>query len=819
MFACHLCKKQLSVEPLIVIKHFRSFHGFVDGPHLHLQCDFINCGLPFKTFSGFRKHLNKHRGDVRKADEVLIKTCNTEQENESANCPEEGFYYTDNIENDPDTTFVNVDIHENIKEIFSLYASQIMSLNLSATCNQKILNYTSEFLHSVLDVTKFKALEDSTTLGDVKVQLLSELFSEFKSGFAKIDSSYKLKKLIRGKTVQPKEIALGNRIEKMFDSQSGTYVHRNVTSSFMYVPLLDTLRAVINEKFLEYFDRDLNIESQYIEDIHDGSIFKTNSLVKQHQNIIQIQLYCDEYETVNPLGSKTGVHKLGGVYFSLRNVPPHFNSRLDHIHLLSLFYTIDLKTFGFNKILGPIVDDIKELELQGIKIADRQLFGTLVALSHDNLGANMMHGMVQSFSATHYCRICIADKTTTHTMCVENTNLLRTSEQYESHCNAISESSSIVYGIKERSCLNDLQYFKLNNGMSVDIMHDILEGVGQRELKLFIKFLTDNKFITLENLNDRIYSYDYGVLDIKDKPSRLSPDKTGHYLGQRAAQTWVLLRFFPLIISDLLQNNIVLEKWSVLSKLLQIMSIIFAPKLIANVDIQLTALIEEHHTLFLRVFDGHLTPKHHMMIHYPRCIKLMGPLVHLWSMRYEAKHAFFKSTLKLHNFKHITKSLTERHQYMTLYNYQNLYQVESEYGPSTAVDIRIYSFKQVLMDYFDVDVTEKCQSLKWLKYGFLYKRDFIILLRVEPTTLLPIFGQIVDILVYENQYFFITKVYATKNFKTVMNSYIIETELSSNKFEAISFCNLVYKEPFQLHQSYSDRDSNKYIVLKYNFVV
>lgn len=115
---------------------------------------------------------------------------------------------------------------------------------------------------------------------------------------------------------------------------------------------------------------------------------------------------------------------------------------------------------------------------------------------------------------------------------------------------------------------------------------------------------------------------------------------------------------------------------------------------------------------------------------------------------------FFKSTLKLHNFKHITKSLTERHQQMTLYNYHTLYQIVSECGPSTIVNIRTYIFKEVLINYFDVDVTEKCQPLKWLKYGFLYKRDFIILLRIESITLLPVFGQIVDILVYENQYFF-----------------------------------------------------------------
>lgn len=34
-----------------------------------------------------------------------------------------------------------------------------------------------------------------------------------------------------------------------------------------------------------------------------------------------------------------------------------------------------------------------------------KLKGTLVALSHDNLGGNMLHGMVESFSANYFCRI------------------------------------------------------------------------------------------------------------------------------------------------------------------------------------------------------------------------------------------------------------------------------------------------------------------------------------------------------------------------------------------------------------------------------
>ena len=40
-----------------------------------------------------------------------------------------------------------------------------------------------------------------------------------------------------------------------------------------------------------------------------------------------------------------------------------------------------------------------------------------------------------------------------------------------------------------------------------------------------------------------------------------------------------------------------------------------------------------------------------------------GPLTHMWCMRYEAKHRFFKQIAKVTgNFKNIAKSLSFRHQ-------------------------------------------------------------------------------------------------------------------------------------------------------------
>lgn len=90
---------------------------------------------------------------------------------------------------------------------------------------------------------------------------------------------------------------------------------------------------------------------------------------------------------------------------------------------------------------------------------------------------------------------------------------------------------------------------------------------------------------------------------------------------------------------------------------LLLLNLVLSPSISQGMTVLLKYLIIEHHELYPH---KNLLPKHHFMIHYLSCIRKIGPLVHMWSMRCEAKHKVFKNTLK--NFKNITKSLTKRHQ-------------------------------------------------------------------------------------------------------------------------------------------------------------
>lgn len=110
--------------------------------------------------------------------------------------------------------------------------------------------------------------------------------------------------------------------------------------------------------------------------------------------------------------------------------------------------------------------------------------------------------------------------------------------------------------------------------------------------------MVNAKIISLYGLNKRIHLYHYGILNQSNKPSPIVLDKIGNLIGQRAMQFWVLVRYLPLIISDLTLPEILKRQLDVLLLLLKIMSIVFAPRITYNWVTKLESMIEQHHKLF-----------------------------------------------------------------------------------------------------------------------------------------------------------------------------------------------------------------------------
>ena len=94
----------------------------------------------------------------------------------------------------------------------------------------------------------------------------------------------------------------------------------------------------------------------------------------------------------------------------------------------------------------------------------------------------------------------------------------------------------MTYGIHRNSILNSSKYFHVVSGLPPDIMHDILEGSLQYEVKELLKYLIrEEKLLSLNDLNQKIQLFPYVQCDKVNKPAIISENcfsSSSHSLKQ-----------------------------------------------------------------------------------------------------------------------------------------------------------------------------------------------------------------------------------------------------------------------------------------------
>ena len=74
------------------------------------------------------------------------------------------------------------------------------------------------------------------------------------------------------------------------------------------------------------------------------------------------------------------------ILYTLCNLPPHLNSSLMNIHLISLLQFHGAKNCGIDKMITPFVEEVKVLENNGMKLsfAEQPVNGTIAQVTGDN---------------------------------------------------------------------------------------------------------------------------------------------------------------------------------------------------------------------------------------------------------------------------------------------------------------------------------------------------------------------------------------------------------------------------------------------------
>ena len=102
---------------------------------------------------------------------------------------------------------------------------------------------------------------------------------------------------------------------------------------------------------------------------------------------------------------------------------------------------------------------------------------------------------------------------------------MRSRTGHDRQCELVEhdEELSKMYGVCRKAILDKSRYYHVVDGLPGDAMHDILEGVLQYKVKEMLKvFIWEEKYLSLEQLNDRIKIFDYGYYKDNNKPSTIA---------------------------------------------------------------------------------------------------------------------------------------------------------------------------------------------------------------------------------------------------------------------------------------------------------
>lgn len=374
-------------------------------------------------------------------------------------------------------------------------------------------NTTRTLIQEVVDGTTMLFSEHSDLLKDmmqtekVESQDMVNFVDAMKSPFLGLDTEYKrMKEFQRLGMIVPRSHIAGTRYETTNGAKE------LVNNTFEYVSVIETIATVINITQLNCSATPCHgQDNRMLNNFTNGSRFATNQLLATHPEALQIILYHDDIELANPLGSKAGINKLTMIYMYIVNSGSQ--SKLYNIHLVGVAHASDIKEFGFQKILNPLYEDLQKLE-SGVEIAGKTVWACLTHIIGDNLAVNQILGLVQSFSADHFCRFCTMSKAETQKATMQNPDLFRTSAMHTDHLVQIDDdpSSSRHTGVKSSLILNNLKHFHGIEAATADVMHDILEGTAKLELQLILQHFIKMKKITLESFNVAIDQFNYGLV-------------------------------------------------------------------------------------------------------------------------------------------------------------------------------------------------------------------------------------------------------------------------------------------------------------------
>ncbi|XP_066589332.1 uncharacterized protein [Prorops nasuta] len=637
-----------------------------------------------------------------------------------------------------------------------------------------VINYIHNFLKHVYllslkkditDILKCHNINDTAALNKI-----NECFNDYSNIFMHLLSEHNRFNILQSKgMIAFEEFKMGSVIEQRIVNNVEKLICLDLYG--ICVPLRNSLKMFLEipnlfNEIMKYMDT-LKHETEIVTNIIQGSLWKVK-YAQQFANDIVFPLYLfyDELEVGNALGSHAGKNKFGAIYASIACLPRCISSRLQSIIFSTLVYAGDKKKSTNRQTFKTLIDELNFLSSEGILIkingTVKKIKFQLMLIIGDNLGLNQVLGFVESFKANYFCRICKMTYEETCTCVKEDLSKLRLTRNYEGDVTLADIDKT---GIKEACVFNQVNGFHLLDNVTVDAMHDILEGVCSYVMtSLLYTFVFTKKYFTVQYLNMQFQSFNYSPQDF-NKPPLVSAQRlrNNEQLKMSASEMLCFVRYFGIIMGHkILKIDLHYTLYIYLRK---IIDVVLSPRIVIADANRLSKYILKLNELYLK-FYGNLKPKFHILIHYPRLLLMNGPIVNFWGMRFESNHKTIKSNAQSsNNTANLLKTIATK-QVLRMTAMMHSLQYERDVTFSCEI-------KKKENYFFDNILKENCNFYKKVcVHGTIYSIGTFLVLGENEVGLE--FGEIIDIIEQNVEIYFNLQLYSEIKFEEHFYAYVID---------------------------------------------
>uniref|UniRef100_A0A182NSV2 C2H2-type domain-containing protein n=1 Tax=Anopheles dirus TaxID=7168 RepID=A0A182NSV2_9DIPT len=466
------------------------------------------------------------------------------------------------------------------------------------------------------------------------------------------------------------------------------------------------------------------------------------------------------------------------------NEPPNEQLSIHQSFIDGKQFKNNTKYHGYNKILAPLVEDLKKLE-KGIQVyigkENITIRAAVIVVAGDTLAVHELLGLLGP-SASFFCRECTITRNEFLKEPFNNIYQIRDRSWCEKNLQELQKKDILSKdcGLKSTGCiLNDLQQFHLTNNHFFDVMHDLAEGVIPVTLQLVLAHYYREKILgfTIEFINHRLQTFNYGYRDRKNKPVAnitapmlLLPTK--HKMRQTASQYLLLLRAFPFLFRQKIPDGC--EYLDLISVLINITRISFSPT-VSNYHLaELEMNIKIFCNMFCKLFSCRPNKLHHLY-HYPECIKEIGPLEQYDCRIFEQKNKAIKNQMNVaRNYKNVCYSLAKRQIFA-----QALAIAEKPFKDNISYQSgKIKLVKDTLSaPLLHYNLEDRCFCPKEIIYnGIRFRPNSVISMKTKNQNGIPSYGEIKEIIVINDVIRLLVTSWETIDFDDILQAYLVESE-------------------------------------------